>query len=184
VLAAVDFTTVEVWTQGGLVTFYILVAMRISTRRIEIAGITPNPNAAWVQQIARNLTDCYDGFLRDSRYVLVDRDANFLAFCGVIEGSETKAVVTPPHSPNLNANLERYMRSVKSECLNRMIFFGERSLRRALTQFEAHYHGERNHQGLDNNLIEAGSEVGQAWGRVACCNRLGGMLRYYSRQAA
>ena len=135
-------------------------------------------------EIARNLTDCYDGFLRDSRYVLVDRDTNFLAFCGVIEGSETKAVVTPPHSPNLNANLERYMRSVKSECLNRMIFFGERSLRRALTQFEAHYHGERNHQGLDNNLIEAGSEVGQAWGRVACCNRLGGMLRYYSRQAA
>lgn len=67
VLAAVDFTAVEVWTSGGLVTFYILVAMRVSTRRIEIAGITPNPDAAWVQQMGRNLTDCYDGFLRDSR---------------------------------------------------------------------------------------------------------------------
>ncbi len=95
VLAAVDFTTFEVWTRGGLVTFYILVAMQLSTRRIQIAGITPNPNAAWVQQVARNLTDCYDGLFRESRYVLVDRDNNFLAFRGVLEGSDTKTVMLP-----------------------------------------------------------------------------------------
>jgi hypothetical protein len=76
------------------------------------------------------------------------------------------------------------MRSMKSECLKRMIYFGERSLRRALAQFEAHYHGERNHQGLDNRLIEPGNEVGRVEGKVACRNRLGGMLRYYDRQAA
>ena len=184
VLGAVDFTTIEVWTRGGLVTFYILVAMRLSSRRIEIAGITPNPDTPWVRQITRNLTDCYDGFLQDVRYVLVDRDNNFLALRDLLESTDTKPVVLPPKSPNLNAHLERYMRSMKSECLERMIFFGEKSLRRALAEFESHYHCERNHQGLGNNLIEPGDEVGRAWGRVTCRNRLGGMLRYYYRQAA
>jgi transposase InsO family protein len=184
VLAAVDFTTIEVWTRGGLVTFYILVVMRLSTRRIEIAGITPHLDSAWVQQIARNLTDCYDGFLRDSRYVLVDRDNKFLPLRGILEGTDTKPVLLPPKSPNLNAQIERYMRGMKSECLERMIFFGERSLRRALAEFAAHYHRERNHQGLDNSLIESGEEVGEVKGNVACRNRLGGMLRYYYRDAA
>ena len=103
----------------------------------------------------------------ESRYVLVDRDTNFLALRGVLEGSETKVVLLPPKSPNLNAHLERYMRSMKSECLNRMIFFGE-----------------RNHQRLRNNLIEPDEAVGRAEGSVACRNRLGGMLRYYYRKAA
>jgi len=79
-----------------LVTFYVLIAMQLSTRHIQIAGITPNPNAAWVQQIARNLTDCYDGFLCESRYVLVAPDTNFLALRGVLDGSDTKAVLLPP----------------------------------------------------------------------------------------
>jgi len=184
VLAAVDFATIEVWTRGGLVTFYILVVMRLSTRRIEIAGITPHPDSAWVQQVARNLTDCYDGFLRDAKYLLVDRDNKFLPLRGVLDGTGTKAVLLPPKSPNLNAQIERYVRSIKSECLDRMVFFGERSLHRALAEFVAHYHGERNHQGLDNRLIEPGDEVGRAWGRVARKDRLGGMLRYYYRQAA
>jgi putative transposase len=90
----------------------------------------------------------------------------------------------PPRSPNLNAQIERYMRSMKSECLDRMVFFGERSLRRALAEFVAHYHGERNHQGLGNCLIEPGEEVGRGEGEVACRNRLGGLLRYYHRKAA
>ncbi len=76
--------------------------MRLSTRSVEIAGVTPNPDAAWVQQMGRNLIDCYDGFLLDTRYVLVDRDTKFLPFRGVLEGSDTKAVVLPPKSPNLN----------------------------------------------------------------------------------
>ena len=177
VLGAVDFTTIDVWTRGGLLTFYILVVMRLSTRRIEIAGVTPHPDSAWVQQVARNVTDCYDGFLRETRYVLVDRDNKFLPLRGVLEGTSTNAVLLPPKSPNLNAQLQRYMRVMKSECLNRMIFFGERSLRRALAEFVAHYHGERNHQGLDNRLIEPGEEVGRVEGNVACRNRLGGMLR-------
>jgi putative transposase len=76
------------------------------------------------------------------------------------------------------------MRSMKSECLDRMIFFGQQSLRRALKEFAAHYHRERNHQGLDNRIIDPRDEVGREIGEVRCRKRLGGMLRYYYREAA
>ncbi len=179
-----DFTTIEVWTRDGLVTFYILVVMRLTTRRVEIAGVTPHPDRAWVQQAGRNLTDCYDGFLHDTRYLLIDRDAKFMPLLGVLEGTDTKAVLVSPRSPNLNAQIERYMRSLKSECLERMVFFGEPSLRRTLAEFVVHYHGERNHQGLGNRLIEPNAEVGRVEGEVACRNRLDGLRRYYHRKAA
>ena len=185
VLGAVDFTTIEVWTRGGLVTFYILVAMRVATRRIEIAGVTPNPDAAWVQQMGRNLTDCYEGFFLDTRYILVDRDTKFFPFRGVLDGGgDAKPVVLPPKSPNLNPHIERFMLSMKSECLNRMVFFGEKSLRKALGEFTAYYHEERNHQGLGNTIIETGSEVGRTEGDIRHRQRLGGMLSYYHREAA
>jgi transposase InsO family protein len=90
----------------------------------------------------------------------------------------------PPKSPNLNAHIERFMPSLKSECLDRMIFFGEKSLRNATVQFLEHYHRERNHQGLDNKLIDPGSDVGQTKGEVECRERLGGLLNYYYRRAA
>ena len=184
VMAAIDFTTIEVWTRKGLTTFYILVVMQLSTRRIEIAGITQHPDSAWVQQIGRNLTDCYDGFLRDMRYLLLDRDGKFMPLRGVLESTKTKPVPLPPRSPNLNAYIERFMLSLKSECLERMIFFGERSLRRALSEFVEHYHHERNHQGLENEIIDTGEEVGRSEGGVQCRDRLGGLLRYYYRDAA
>jgi putative transposase len=95
-MGAVDFTTIEVWTRSGLVTFYILVVMRLSIRKVETAGVTPNPDAAWVQQMGRNLTDRYDGFLLDTPYVFVHRDTKFLPFRGVLEGADTRAVVLPP----------------------------------------------------------------------------------------
>jgi hypothetical protein len=80
--------------------------------------------------------------------------------------------------------LEKFMRSLKEECLDRMIFFGEAPLRKATTEFLAHFHGERNHQGLDNRLIEGGEEIGRVSGPVQCRRRLGGLLRYYYREAA
>jgi len=73
---------------------------------------------------------------------------------------------------------------MKSECLDKMIFFGRRSLERALKHFVAHYHLERNHQGLKNRIIEPGAEVGREIGELQCRERLGGMLRYYYREAA
>ena len=178
-------TTVEVWTRSGLVTFYVLVAMRLKTRRIEIAGLTESPNGDWTKQIARNLTDGGDGFLKDASHLRVDRDTKFLPLRSYLKDmTPTDVVVLPPKSPNLNAHLERFMRSLKSECLGRMIFFGQKSLERALKEFATHYHGERNHQGLGNCLIDPGGEVGQEIGDVQCRERLGGMLRYYYRDAA
>ncbi len=98
--------------------------------------------------------------------------------------AEIETILLPPKSPNCNAHLERFMLSLKSEALERMFFFGEASLRNALAEFTAHYHTERNHQGLDNNLIDSGSEVGRTTGTIDCHERLGGLLRYYHRRAA
>ncbi|MGE3314909.1 MAG: integrase core domain-containing protein, partial [Planctomycetaceae bacterium] len=185
VLAAADFTTVEVWTRGGLVTFYLFFVIHLKTRRVELAGITTSPDSAWMQQTARNLTNAGDGFLSSSRYLILDRDGKYSQeFRDIIESAGTKIIKLPPRSPNLNAFMERFMRTVKSELLSRMIFFGEASLRRALSQFLAHYHEERNHQGLNNRLIQPGTEVGQSAGPIRCRQRLGGLLRYYYRDAA
>jgi len=128
-LAAIDFTTVEVWTTGGLTTYYLLFVMELSTRRVYFAGCTPNPDAARMRQIARNLTDCVNGFLLDTRYLLMDRDSKFTsAFRMTLASAGVEAVLLPPRSPNLNAYIERFMRSLKDECLDRMIFFGEASV--------------------------------------------------------
>ena len=137
-------------------------------------------------QMARNLTDAFDGFLvKPLRYVLLDRDSKFTAqFQDILKGAELKLVLLPPQSPNCNAHLERFFRSLKSECLERMIFFGESSLRNAVTEFLAHYHGERPHQGLEHQIPQPGVEAGQRTGEITCRERLGGMLKYYHRQAA
>jgi transposase InsO family protein len=185
VLGAIDFTTIEVWTKSGLVTFYLLFVMQVASRRVHLAGCTTSPDEKWMKQVGRNLTDSSDGFLTGTRYVLMDRDAKFsAAFRSILESSDVKAVRLPPRSPNLNSHLERFMRSLKEECLDRMIFLGDSSLRKATTAFLAHYHQERNHQGLDNELIDGGEDVGRATGLVQCRERLGGMLRYYYRAAA
>lgn len=184
-LAAIDFTTIEVWTKGGLVTYYLLFVMEVATRRVHFAGCTPNPDATWMKQIARNLTDCVDGFLNGKRYLLLDRDGKFCpAFKDILEKKGVNPVPLPPKSPNLNAHLERYFGSLKSECLERMIFFGEKSLRRAVSEFLLYYHSQRNHQGLNNKIIEPDSHVGCGEGEVVCQERLGGLLRYYYRDAA
>ena len=94
-------------------------------------------------------------------------------------------VVRLPHrSPDLNAYAERFVRSIKDECLNRMILFGERSLRKATREYAAHYHRERNHQRIDNQLIEPGYRTESVSGAIECAQRLGGMLRFYHRAAA
>jgi hypothetical protein len=80
--------------------------------------------------------------------------------------------------------MERFWRSLREECTDRLIFFGERALRRAVREFVEHYHGERNHQGLGNHLIDPTESVGECAGDVHCRERLGGLLRYYHRQAA
>jgi transposase InsO family protein len=183
VLAAVDFTTIEIWSRKGLVTFYLLFVMEVATRRVHFAGATCNPEEAWMKQAARNMTDGIDGFVLGKRYLLMDRDAKLCeGFRSTLRQAGVKALRLPPQSPNLNANLERFFLSLKSECLDRMILFGEDSLRVAIEEFVRHYHAERNHQGLGNRLIVARDLSGD--GRIRCRQRLGGLLSYYYRQAA
>ena len=173
VLAAADFFTVEVWSLSGLVRYSVLFVMELSTRRVEIAGIVPEPNGEWMKQIARNLTDGVDGFLIGKRYLIFDRDPLLTKeFRTIVEAAGVKPVVLPPRSPNLNAHAERFVRSIKEGCLNRIIFFGEGSLRRAITQFIEHYHCERNHQGLDNQLIDPDEGVGLMTGKIGCRERV------------
>ncbi len=185
VLAAADFFTVEVWGPRGLVTFYVLFVIELATRRIDIAGITPSPNEPWMMQIGRNLTDPVDGSLVGKRFLILDRDSKFsIAFRNLLKDAGVEVVRLPYRSPNLNAYAERFVRSIKDECLNRMIFFGERSLRKATREYTSHYHRERNHQGLDNRLIEPRDRGESASTAVKCAQRLGGMLRFYHRAAA
>ena len=185
VLASVDFTTLEVWTKSGLVTCYLLFVMELATGRVHFAGLTANPDEAWMLQVARNLTDAEEGFLHGKKYLLMDRDTKFSeAFRVTLQQGGIEAVRLPPRSPNLSLHIERFMRSVKEECLGRMIFFGERALQAAAVTFLQHYHAERNHQGLGHRLIKPGAEVGRTTGKIVCRERLGGLLRYYYREAA
>ena len=177
-----DFFTTEVWTARGLVTYYVLVCIDLKTRRVELAGATPNPGETFMSQIGRNLTFASDGFLLDCRFLLCDRDSNFTAaFKSMLSDAGVNVVLTPYRAPNANAHVERFIRSIKEECLDRMIIFGEAQLRRAITEYIAHYHRERNHQGIANELIDAKPRSNE--GKVVCRERLGGMLRYYHRAA-
>jgi transposase InsO family protein len=138
-----------------------------------------------MMQIARNLTDPCDGFVNGKRFIIIDRDRKYYdAFRAMLQNAGTKPLRLPPRSPNLNAWVERFVRSIKEECVNKIVFFGERSLRRAITEYLSHYHAERNHQGLDNRRIDPNEDVGLSDGDVQCRERLGGMFRYYYRQAA
>ena len=187
VLGAIDFTTIEVWTKGGLVTFYLLFVMDVATRRVHFAGCTVNPNEDWMKQIARNLTDPFDGFLLGTHYLPMDRDSKFCEeFRNMLKESDIEPIRLPPRSPNLTPHIERFMRSIKEECLEKMIFFGEKSLRNAVKEFCRHYHQERNHQGKGNILLFPSSQEPSSSRHqpVHCQERLGGLLKYYNRQAA
>jgi transposase InsO family protein len=187
VLAGTDFFSVEVLTLRGLVTYYVLFFIHLESRKVEIAGVTPHPNEAWMKQIARNVTMNEWGFLENCQYLIHDRDSKYChSFREIIKSGEVKPVRLPARSPNLNAFSERWVKSVKQECLSKMILFGEQSLRRTLREYLAHYHAERNHHGKDNVLLFpiAGKARIHGSGAVGCNERLGGLLKYYHLEAA
>jgi transposase InsO family protein len=182
-IAAADFFTTEVWTARGLVRYFTLFVIDIATRRVQVAGTTTHPTSAWMEQIARNLTDCEEGFLTGKRFLIIDRDAKFSPrFQSILGSSGVDTLLTVYQAPNMNAHAERFVRSIKSECLDQMIFLGRESLVLAIAEYADHYHDERSHQGIGNRLI-CGAEA-QSMGRVEVTQRLGGLLNYYRRQAA
>jgi putative transposase len=170
---------VDVWTGLGLTRFAVLFVIELSTRRIHIAGIAREPDAARMSQMSRNLTDVGDGFLTGKRFLIHDRDPRFtLAFCETLAAADVQDIRLPPRSPNLNAFAERFVRTIKESCLDRIILVAEASLRRALAEFVEHYHRERNHQGLGNTLIVPVAEQTKHGGSIVCRERLGGLLKY------
>src|SRR5260370_179601 len=145
----------------------------------------PHTNEQWMQQMARNVTMEGCGTLRDCRYLLHDRDTKYtISFRAIIESGRVKTLPLPARSPNLNAYAERWVRSVKEECLSKIIVFGERSLRRALSEYVAHYQAERNHQGKSNVLLFRRVTQTRHEEPVQCRERLGGLLNYYHQEAA
>jgi putative transposase len=185
VLAATDFFTVEVATWHGFVTYYVLFVMELATRRVQIAGITPHPTDAFMTRCARQLTDPFDAFLLGQRYLLHDRDEKFVhGFDSMLRASGVEPIVLPPRSPNLNSPCERFVRSIKEEALGQMVMLGERSLSYAIRQYVTHYHHERNHQGLINQLIAPEPGMRSHSDQVRRRERLGGLLSYYYRDAA
>ena len=184
-MAAMDFFTVEVWTPVGLVRYHVLFVMRLMTREIHVAGIVPELAETWLLQMARNLTDTCDGFLRGPRFLIHDRSTLFTEkFREILKSARVKPLRLPARSPNLNAFAERFVRSIRESCVEQMIFFGESALRRAVSEFVLHYHTERNHQGLENKIIQPDFAEFPDSGPIHSRQRLGGLLRYYYRKAA
>src|SRR5437870_304520 len=186
VLVATDFFTAEVWTKAGLVTYYVLFFIHLASRKVHVAGVTPHPDERWMVQIARNVTMADWSVLSSGQYLIHDRDSKYCpAFQCIIDEAGITRVPLPPRSPNLNAYAERWVRSVKEEALSRLILFGEHSLQYALTEYVAHFHHERPHQGKGNVvLMPAPDHVTKNGNPLRCRARLGGLLKYYAWKAA
>ncbi len=184
-IAATDFFNVEVLSLAGLIRYSVLFVLDVKSRRVHIACVVRQPLGAWMKQVARNLTDSVDGFLRGMRYLIHDRDPLFTReFRDLLRAAGVECLKLPAHSPNLNAYAERFVLSIKSECLNKLVLLGERHLRWAVSEFVEHYHLERNHQGLDNRLLTAPVSSANDNGPVERRERLGGLLSHYYRRAA
>lgn len=184
-LAASDFFTVEVWGWTGLIPVYVLFVIDLATRRVAICGTTTNPNETWMMQIFRNLLDSETGALCGKRYLIVDRDTKYSSNFRQALGREGVDVIRlPPRSPNLNAHAERFVRSVRQECLAKLIPIGTAMLRRSLREYVEHYHLERNHQGMCNQLLTPYRAPRTETNLVGRRSRLGGVLNFYERAAA
>jgi hypothetical protein len=187
-LYACDFFAVEALGVLGPVRFMVFFVIELRTRAVEIAGIRIDPNGEWMKQMGRNLTDPVDGFLRNASYLIHDRDPLFTeAFRHLLASGGVKTAKIPAMSPNCNPHSERFVKSIKHECLNRFVFFGERHVRHVINEYMAHYLRERFHQGLGGQLIKAArssANDNEPQGAIGCRSRLGGLLNYYRREAA
>jgi putative transposase len=181
-IAGADFFTTEVWTWRGLVTYYTVFAIDLASRRVRIVASSPHPNDLFMRQVSRMLT-VPDGPLGDHRVLICDRDGKWSqAVRELMAEAGVHVVQTPFQAPNANAHAERFVRSIKHECLDRLVPLGERHFRRALSEFVEHYHRERNHQGLWNQLID-GRALCRREGGIRRRQRLGGLLNYYEQAA-
>jgi transposase InsO family protein len=175
---------VKVLSRNGLVTYYTLFVMDMSSRCVRVCGTTMSPNAQWMCQAARQLVDALDGLALGKTHLIIDRDTKYCdAFQGTLQSAGVQIVLCPPRVPQCNAYAERFVRSIKEERLNRLVFLSEAHLRATLSIFLGHYRQQRNHQGIENKLIEPPEFLPKV-GHIRCQKQLGGMLNYYYREAA
>jgi hypothetical protein len=180
-IVATDFFTTEVWTARGLVTPYVLFAIDHATRAVQILGATAHPNVEFMQRAAAALVG---GILRGKRFLIADRDSKFCdAFKAVLAGADIEVVHCPPSAPDCNSIAERWVRSVRDEVVDQMIFSGTGSLDRPLEACATFHNQERPHQGVGNTLIAPRDSVGSREGPVCVRERIGGLLRFYYRRA-
>jgi putative transposase len=181
-IAGADFFTTEVWTWRGLVTYYTVFVIDLASRRVQILGSTPYPEALFMHQTVRTLSMAGGGVVCAPHLLICDRDRKWSSEvrCRLREAG-IRVVLTLVRA-NANAYAERFVRSIKEECLDRLIPIGEGHFRRAVAEYVEHYHAERNHQGIGNRLI-SGPPVIQVTSRVRRRSRLGGLLNFYQRAA-
>ena len=180
IMTATDFLSVELLTPRGLVKCMILFFIDIKTRKVEIGGVKVSPDDEWMKQMARNQVDCIDGFLKDKKYLICDRDPLYTAgFEHILNTSGVKIKRTPAFSPNMNPHSESFVKTLKFGCLNKMIFMNERQVRYATSQFVKHYNTERPHGGIGGKMIEPLPQ--DEGGEILEFERLGGLLRSYRR---
>jgi len=184
VLWVTDFFTTEIWTSWGLTTYYVLFFIHVGTRRIVLGGMSQNPNEPWMKHIARNVTG-WEGELVGARYLIHDRDSKYIqSFDQILNTAGIAVVKLPPHSPNLNAFAERFVKTIKTECVEQFVLFGESTLQHVIREYLAHYHAERNHQGINNVIPFPDPRLEAREGTIVKVERLGGLLNFYHRQAA
>jgi putative transposase len=189
-LWATDFFSKKAWTKAGLVDVFVLFFIHVGTRRVHIAGITTNPDEAWMVQQARNMAIVFADEQVAPKYLIMDLDTKFSAkYRAMLECDGPEVVRVGPRKPNLNAFAERFVQSVKMECLDHFVCFGEDHLRHIVNRFVAFYNRRRPHQGRNNRTlpVAAGDEpdvIPFPSGKVECESELGGLLRHYYHKAA
>ncbi len=181
-IVACDFFTVET---AWLKTLYVLFFIELGSRRVHLAGCTTNPTSAWVTQQARHLSwQIQDGSV-PTRFLIHDRDSKFpAAFDTVFKSEDVTIIRTPVRAPNANAFAERWVRSVREECLDRVLILNERHLHRVLTTYVGYYNHARPHQGIDQCCPIPLETTAERDGSIERRDILGGVLHDYYRRAA
>ena len=184
VMTACDFFTIELLVGRKLIRCTVFFVIEFSSRKVFFAPIKLQPDGNYMRQVARILTDCEDGFLKDKRFLIHDRDPLYRSegFYDILEGSGIEPIKLPAKSPDLNSIAERFVKSVKYECLNYLILSSVKQLEYTLDQYQQYYHHERIHQSL-GRIIEAKHQVNDT-AEIQCIERLGGLLKSYHRLAA
>jgi putative transposase len=183
-IVACDFFTVDtVWLRR----LYVLFFIQLGTRQVYLTGVTAHPDGAWVTQQARNLLLMLEDGERRVRFLIRDRDTKFTrAFDDFFRSEGVEMLVTPVQAPNANAYAERWIRTVRAECLDWLLIIGRGHLEQVLRVYVEHYNAHRPHRALrlEPPGAPAGPTIGEDQGRVLRRDRLNGLLHEYHRQAA